>query len=140
MNQYLKKIALVSVGVMFSAAVSSVLAAQNGAAKLDVSKDGIFSALTSSNDLQATVDQLMAAGADRRDVVAIAGAAGIAQDRVEGLQVCTNSVSADATVLGATCMRVRSLLSAYQTGSQDPLNYLPATAAGNKATSEKAKK
>lgn len=140
MNQLVKKMMLGVATMVLAGGMSAAMAGQQDEVKTDVSREGIFAALTASGDLQATVDQLVAAGADRRDVVAIAGAAGIAQDKVEALQVCTNSVSADARVLGATCLRAQSLLAAYHVGTNDPLNYLPATAAGNKSHQEKSKK
>jgi hypothetical protein len=140
MSKLLKNVMLGAASILLAGSMSTAMAEKVAEAKLDVSRDGIFTALTSSRDLQATVDHLIAAGADHRDVVAIAGAAGIAQDKVEALQVCVNSVSADARVLGATCMRPQTLLTAYNAGTNDPLNYLPATAAGHKAHQEKSKK
>lgn len=107
--------------------------AQAPKAKVDTSTDGIFTALTSSRDLQATVDSLIANGADHRAVISIAAAAGIPESKVRDLQVCVNTVSDDARVLSATCMRPRSVMTAYAAGMNDPLNYLPATAAGKRA-------
>lgn len=122
--------------ILISVALGSVMACSAVAAtaetKVDVSRDGIFTALTSSRNLQATVDRLIAAGADHRDVVAIAGAAGIPQAKVQSLQVCVNSVSADSRVLGATCMRPSTVMTAYASGTNDPLSYLPSTAAGKR--------
>lgn len=122
-----------------SAAIGLVLAgglslaqAQAPRATVDTSTDGIFSALTSSRDLQATVDSLIASGADHRAVISIAAAAGIPESEVRDLQVCVNTVSDDARVLSATCMRPRSVMTAYAAGMNDPLNYLPATAAGKR--------
>ena len=110
----------------------SVAQAQTSRAVVDTSVDGIFTALTSSNDLQATVDTLIANGANHHAVISIAAAAGIPQNKVEALQVCVNTVSADVKVLSATCMRPRTVLTAYVAGMNDPLNYLPATAAGKR--------
>ena len=99
----------------------------------DTSIDGIFSALTNSRNLQKTVDQLIASGANHHSVISIAAAAGIPQSKIMKLQVCVNSVSADSTTLGATCMRPKTVVTAYESGLNDPLAYLPATAAGKKA-------
>ncbi|CAN5825036.1 hypothetical protein BH11PSE12_BH11PSE12_14100 [soil metagenome] len=126
----MKLIQLVSaVGFMLAATLSQ---AQTPMPVVDTSVDGIFSALTSSHDLQATVDTLIANGANQRAVIAIAAAAGISQDKVQELQVCVNTVSDDVRVLSATCMRPRSVMTAYAAGMNDPLNYLPATAAGKR--------
>ena len=110
----------------------SIAQAQTPRAAVDTSVDGIFTALTSSTDLQATVDQLIANGANHHAVISIAAAAGIPQSKVEALQVCVNTVSEDVKVLSATCMRPRTVLTAYVAGMNDPLNYLPATAAGKR--------
>ena len=110
---------------------SSVNAAQAPKA-VDISNDGIFTALTSTRHLQKTVDTLIANGANGYTVVSIAAAAGIAQSKIMKLQVCTHTVSDDVTVLSATCMRPKTVMTAYQSGLNDPLSYLPATAAGNK--------
>lgn len=100
---------------------------------VDVSVDGIFNAVSTSHNLQKTVDQLIAHGANHHAVIAIAGAAGVPQSKIMKLQVCVNTVSADSTTLGATCMRPKTMQLAYESGANDPLSYLPATAAGKKA-------
>lgn len=121
--------------VMGLALIAGVALAQAQTPKVpvDTSLDAIFAALTSGNDLQTTVDSLIANGANHHTVIAVAAAAGIAQSKVQELQVCVNTVSADVKVLSATCMRPRSVMTAYAAGLNDPLNYLPATAAGNPA-------
>ena len=98
---------------------------------VDTSVDGIFNALTTTSNLQATVDGLVASGANPQSIVSVAAAAGIPLDTVKDLQVCVNSAAPDATVLSASCMRQRSLVTAYAAGVNDPMKYLPATAAGN---------
>ncbi len=128
MNKMMKSAAI---GLVLAGAFS-VAQAQTPRAVVDTSVDGIFTALTSSTDLQATVDTLIANGANHHAVISIAAAAGISQNKVEALQVCVNTVSADVTVLSATCMRPRTVLTAYVAGMNDPLNYLPATAAGKR--------
>lgn len=100
---------------------------------VDTSVDGIFSALTSSRNLQKTVDQLIDAGANQHAVISIAAAAGIPERKIKKLQVCVNTISDDMKTLGATCMRPKTVQTAYAAGLNDPLNYLPATAAGKKA-------
>ncbi|MFZ6748595.1 hypothetical protein [Undibacterium sp. Ren11W] len=110
----------------------SLAQAQAPKAAVDISMDGIFTALTSSNDLQYTVDTLIAHGANLHTVVSIAAAAGIPQNKVQDLQVCVNEISPDVKVLSATCLRPRSVQTAYAAGMNDPLNYLPATAAGKR--------
>ena len=100
---------------------------------VDTSVDGIFSALTSSRNLQKTVDQLIDAGANQYAVISIAAAAGIPESKIKKLQVCVNTISDDMKTLGATCMRPKTVQTAYAAGLNDPLNYLPATAAGKKA-------
>lgn len=100
---------------------------------VDTSVDGIFTALSNSRNLQKTVDELIANGANHHSVVSIAAAAGIPQSKIMKLQVCVNSVSADSTTLGATCLRPKTVMTAYESGLNDPLAYLPATAAGKKA-------
>ncbi len=102
---------------------------------VDTSVDGIFNALTSSSNLQATVDSLVAGGANPQSIVSVAAAAGIPLDTVKDLQVCVNS-SSDANVLGASCMKQRSLVTAYAAGANDPMKYLPATAAGKRQSKE----
>jgi hypothetical protein len=99
---------------------------------VDTSVDGIFNALSTSRNLQKTVDQLIANGADHHSVISIAAAAGIPQSKIMKLQVCVNTVSADSSTLGATCMRPKTVMTAYESGLNDPLTYLPATAAGKK--------
>ncbi|MFZ6657026.1 hypothetical protein [Undibacterium sp. TJN19] len=102
----------------------------------DTSVDGIFNALTSSSNLQATVDSLVASGANPQSIVSVAAAAGIPLDTVKDLQVCVNSAAPDSTVLSASCMRQRSLVTAYAAGANDPMKYLPATAAGKRQSKE----
>ncbi|MDE2427758.1 MAG: hypothetical protein KGM99_03465 [Burkholderiales bacterium] len=103
------------------------------AATVDTSVDGIFNALTNSADLQATVDTLVANGAKPQAIVSVAAAAGIPLDKVKDLQVCVNSAAPDAKVLSASCMRQRSMDVAYAEGVNDPMKYLPATAAGKRS-------
>jgi hypothetical protein len=123
--------------IFISACVSLALigsaSAIEAAKPVDTSVDGIFTALSTSRNLQKTVDQLIANGANHHSVISIAAAAGIPQSKIMKLQVCVNSVSADSTTLGATCMRPKTVMTAYESGLNDPLNYLPATAAGKKA-------
>lgn len=116
-------------GLAFVGSASAIEAAK----PVDTSVDGIFTALTNSRNLQKTVDQLIANGANHHSVVSIAAAAGIPQSKIMKLQVCVNSVSADSTTLGATCLRPKTVMTAYESGLNDPLAYLPATAAGKKA-------
>jgi hypothetical protein len=99
---------------------------------VDISNDGIFTAVSTSRNLQKTVDTLIAHGANHHSVISIAAAAGVPQSKIMKLQVCVNSVSDDVTQLSATCMRPKTVMTAYQSGLNDPLNYLPSTAAGNK--------
>jgi hypothetical protein len=99
---------------------------------VDISNDGIFTALSNSQNLQSTVDKLLAHGANQYTVVSIAAAAGIPQDKIMKLQVCSNSISSDSNTLGATCLRAKTVMTAYESGLNDPLNFLPATAAGKK--------
>ncbi|MES2039025.1 hypothetical protein ACO0LD_15180 [Undibacterium sp. Ji83W] len=103
---------------------------------VDTSVDGIFNALTTTSNLQATVDNLVASGANPQSIVSVAAAAGIPLDTVKDLQVCVNSAAPDATVLSASCMRQRSLVTAYAAGVNDPMKFLPATAAGKRQSKE----
>ncbi|BBB66020.1 hypothetical protein UNDYM_1767 [Undibacterium sp. YM2] len=103
---------------------------------VDTTVDGIFNALTTTSNLQATVDNLVASGANPQSIVSVAAAAGIPLDTVKDLQVCVNSAAPDATVLSASCMRQRSLVTAYAAGVNDPMKYLPATAAGKRQSKE----
>ncbi len=103
---------------------------------VDTSVDGIFNALTTTSNLQATVDNLVASGANPQSIVSVAAAAGIPLDTVKDLQVCVNSAAADSTVLSASCMRQRSMVTAYAAGVNDPMKYLPATAAGKRQNKE----
>lgn len=121
------------VGACLGLALVGNACAVEAAKPADTSVDGIFSALTNSRNLQKTVDQLIANGANHHSVISIAAAAGIPQSKIMKLQVCVNSVSADSTTLGATCMRPKTVVTAYESGLNDPLAYLPATAAGKKA-------
>lgn len=116
------------VGMLLVSGFVSVALAANTV--VDTSVDGIFTALTSTKDLQATVDTLVANGAGAGAVVAVAAAAGISLDTVKDLTICTNDISADSKVLSATCMKPRTIATAYIVGMNDPLKYLPATAAG----------
>ncbi len=116
------------VGMLLVSGFVSVASAAN--TLVDTSVDGIFTALTSTKDLQATVDTLVANGAGAGSVVAVAAAAGISLDTVKDLTICTNDISADSKVLSATCMKPRTIATAYIVGMNDPLKYLPATAAG----------
>ena len=116
------------VGMLLVSGFVSVASAANTV--VDTSVDGIFTALTSTKDLQATVDTLVANGAGAGSVVAVAAAAGISLDTVKDLTICTNDISADSKVLSATCMKPRTIATAYIVGMNDPLKYLPATAAG----------
>jgi hypothetical protein len=106
---------------------------------VDTSVDGIFNALTTTSNLQATVDGLVASGANPQSIVSVAAAAGIPLDTVKDLQVCVNSAAPDATVLSASCMRQRSLVTAYAAGVNDPMKYLPATAAGKRQSKDVTK-
>jgi hypothetical protein len=120
-------------GACLGFALVGSASAIEAAKPVDTSVDGIFTALSTSRNLQKTVDQLIANGANHHSVVSIAAAAGIPQSKIMKLQVCVNSVSADSTTLGATCLRPKTVLTAYESGMNDPLAYLPATAAGKKA-------
>lgn len=111
----------------------SVAQAAKPRAVVDTSVDGIFTALTVSRNLQSTIDKLIGAGADYHSVISIAAAAGIPESKIQKLQVCVNAVSEDSRVLSATCMRPTTVMTAYAAGVNDPLNYLPATAAGKRA-------
>jgi hypothetical protein len=115
----------------FGVAMISCAVSAFAAKPVDVSNDGIYQALTTSKNLQATVNKLMANGANQQSVIAIAAAAGISESKVLGLQVCSNT--AEGNTLTATCMRQQSITTAYATGANDPLSHLPATAAGKKA-------
>ncbi|MBI3283279.1 MAG: hypothetical protein HYZ65_00295 [Burkholderiales bacterium] len=128
----MKNVVKSTVLVLALAAGLSVAQAQT----VDTSVDGIFTALTSSGDLQATVDTLIASGANPQAILSVAGAAGVPLDSVKALQVCVNS-AADATVLSASCLRQRSMVVAYTAGLNDPMKYLPATAAGKRAEPSK---
>jgi hypothetical protein len=128
----MKKILKSTVIGLVLASAMSLVQAQAPITAVDVSAEGIFTALTSSNDLQSTVDTLIANGANHHAVIAMAAAAGIPESKVRELQVCVNTVSDDVTVLSATCMRPKTLMTAYAAGLNDPLNYLPATAAGKR--------
>ena len=99
---------------------------------IDISNDGIFSALTASANLQATVDSLVAGGANPQAVISVAAAAGIPLDTVKELQVCVNSAAADSSVLSASCMKPRTVMAAYSAGMNDPMKFLPATASGKR--------
>ncbi|MFZ6690428.1 hypothetical protein [Undibacterium sp. SXout20W] len=125
MNKFLKSaiVGLALVGGISAASAEGV----------DTSVDGIFNALTTSANLQATVDNLVASGANPQSIVSVAAAAGIPLDAVKELQVCVNSSAADATVLSASCLRKRSVVTAYAAGINDPMKFLPASAAGSKA-------
>ncbi|MBC3918977.1 hypothetical protein H8L32_15910 [Undibacterium sp. CY18W] len=105
---------------------------------VDTSVDGIFTALTSSSNLQATVDSLVASGANPQSIVSVAAAAGIPLDTVKDLQVCSNSAP-DAAVLSASCLRQRSMVTAYAAGVNDPMKFLPATAAGKRQSKDVTK-
>ncbi|MFZ6724532.1 hypothetical protein ACO0K2_03455 [Undibacterium sp. MH2W] len=105
---------------------------------VDTSVDGIFSALTSTTNLQATVDSLVASGANPQSIISVAAAAGIPLDSVKELQVCVNSAASDAAVLSASCLRQRSVVTAYAAGVNDPMKFLPASAAGKKNTNKAA--
>jgi len=98
---------------------------------VDVSNDGIFYALSSSSNLQATVDSLVANGANPQAVISVAAAAGIPLESVKDLQVCVNSSASDS-VLSASCMKQRTVVAAYSAGANDPMKFLPATAAGKR--------
>ncbi|MBR7801273.1 hypothetical protein [Undibacterium fentianense] len=121
------------IGAFLGLALVGSASAIEAAKPIDTSVDGIFTALSTSRNLQKTVDQLVANGANQHSVISIAAAAGIPQSKIMKLQVCVNSVSADSTTLGATCMRPKTVMTAYESGLNDPLAYLPATAAGKKA-------
>ncbi|MBY0573123.1 MAG: hypothetical protein K2P84_05545 [Undibacterium sp.] len=130
----MKKIILgVCLSVTMTASAFALSSAGATPAKVDVSTDGIFTALSTSRNLQKTVDQLINNGANHHSVIAIAAAAGVPQSKIMKLQVCVNSVSPDSTTLSATCMRPKTVMTAYESGLNDPFNYLPATAAGKKA-------
>ena len=132
-----KMISCVILSVAFFSGVA-LACAQKAVSVVDTSNDGIFTALTTSKNLQSTIDKLIAHGANHHSVIAIAAAAGIPQRKIMKLQVCVNAVSPDSTTLSATCMRQQTLLTAYESGANDPLNFLPATAAGKR--DPKAKK
>ncbi|GGX44477.1 hypothetical protein [Undibacterium squillarum] len=102
---------------------------------VDTSVDGIFNALTSSTNLQATVDTLVSGGANPQSIISVAAAAGISLDAVKELQVCKSTSSGDNS-LGASCLRPSSVVAAYQSGANDPVRFLPATAAGKKKAAE----
>lgn len=121
------------VGACLGLAVVASASALEAKKPVDISVDGIFNALSSSRNLQKTVDSLIDAGANQHAVISIAAAAGIPESKIMKLQVCVNSISEDMKTLGATCMRPKTVQTAYASGLNDPLNYLPATAAGKKA-------
>lgn len=121
------------VGACLGLALVGSASAIEAAKPVDTSVDGIFTALSNSRNLQKTVDELIANGANQHSIVSIAAAAGIPQSKIMKLQVCVNSVSADSTTLGATCLRPKTVMTAYESGLNDPLAFLPATAAGKKA-------
>lgn len=127
-----KMIKSAAIGLILATGLS-IAHAQKPRAVVDTSVDGIFTALSASRNLQSTVDKLITAGADYHSVISIAAAAGIPESKIQKLQVCFNSVSDDAKTLGATCMRPSTVTTAYAAGVNDPLNYLPATAAGKRA-------
>lgn len=127
-----KMIKSVVIGLVLATGLS-VAQAEKPRAVVDTSVDGVFTALTASRNLQSTVDKLIAAGADYHSVISIAAAAGIPESKIQKLQVCVNTVSDDSRVLSATCMRPTTVMTAYVAGLNDPLNYLPATAAGKRA-------
>ncbi len=122
----MKKFLKLAVAGLLIAGGTSVAVAEG----VDVSVDGIFTALSSSTNLQATVDNLVASGANPQAIVSVAAAAGIPLNTVKELQVCKNSASADVNVLGASCMRQSSITTAYAAGANDPMKFLPASAAG----------
>ena len=95
--------------------------------RVDTSVDGIYTALTASKNMQSTVDTLVANGATFASIVSVAGAAGISMDAVKELNLCTSDLSAS---MSATCMKPSSMKTAYAAGQNDPLRFLPATAAG----------
>jgi len=99
--------------------------------KVDTSMEGIFNAVSSSRNLQQTVDKLTAAGAKPGVIVAIAAAAGVPYDTLKDVDVCSTNMNPESGALGITCLKPNSLITAYQEGTNDPLKYLPATAAGN---------
>ena len=68
--------------------------------------------------------------------MSVAAAAGIPLDAVKELQVCVNSSAADASVLSASCLRQRSVVTAYAAGINDPMKFLPASASGKKSKDE----
>lgn len=105
----------------------------------DTSVEGMFNALNGSTNLQATVDKLLADGANPKDLVAVAAASGISLDAIKNVQVCVNASSSDAKTLSASCMRQKTIVTAYNEGVNDPVKYLPATAAGKKVQAEKSK-
>ncbi|MFZ6863844.1 hypothetical protein ACO0K7_14525 [Undibacterium sp. Ji67W] len=125
---------LIKSAVVGLALVAGISAAY--AEGVDTSVEGIFNALTSSANLQATVDSLVAGGANPQSIVSVAAAAGIPLDAVKQLQVCTNSAAADATVLSASCLRQKSVVTAYAAGVNDPMKFLPASAAGKQNKQE----
>ena len=123
----MKKVIL-ALGISLSLA-SGAFAGQTVKA-VDTSIDGIYTALASSHNLQKTADQLIANGATPQLIVSIAAAAGIQQNKIGKLQLCVNTISADSKTLGATCLLPKTVLTAYESGLNDRLSYLPATAAG----------
>ena len=114
--------------LLSAALVGSALA--QAVPRVDTSLDGIYMALTSSKNLQSTVDTLVANGATFASVVSVAGAAGISLDAVKGLHLCTTEVSGQGTPKSATCMKPSSMKLAFADGQNDPMRFLPATAAG----------
>lgn len=122
---------IIVVACLGLALVGSVSAAESSK-KADISVDGISNALSNSKNLQSTVDTLIANGANEHSVIAIAAASGIPQSKIMKLQVCVNTASTDTATLGLTCMKSKTVLTAYESGLNDPFTYLPATAAGKK--------
>src|SRR5450830_1243750 len=106
MNKFLKS------AVVGLALVGGISAAS--AEGVDTSVDGIFNALTTSANLQATVDSLVSSGSNPQSIFSIADAAGIPLDAVNELHVCVNSAASVATVLIVSCLRLGREVKAYQ--------------------------
>lgn len=128
---------------LITTAITGLLLAAGGAfaqgGTVDTSVEGIFNALSNTQNLQASVDTLLANGAKQQEIISVAAAAGIPLDKLKDLDVCVNASTADAKTLSATCMRQRSVVTAYNAGLNDPMKYLPATAAGKRAANTENK-
>jgi len=126
----MKPFATKALSGLFLLSALSLSAQAQVTAPVDTSVDGIYMALSNSKNLQVTVDQLVANGATFGSVVSVAGASGVSLDAVKDLTLCTSDLSGQGQPMSATCMKPSSMKTAYAAGQNDPLRFLPATAAG----------